>query len=129
MPPPETANLEQDADDEVQTILNRTVEGKEAKGGEVGEGADEVALAPMSSRDGGRVEGGGRKVCGVAKVRILRVEGRLWDTVVSREKGNGGGKERTMKCGNEALAAFDTIVRGSRLLLRDGEASLDAALE
>ena len=61
-------------------MVDGAVQGEEAQGGEVGESADEVALAAAEvtrARDAGRVEPARRDVGRVAEVRVRGVVRRL----------------------------------------------------
>ena len=76
VPPSETRQPQQDRDEDVETVLDRAVQGEEAQRREVGQGPDEVALPPAweaRPRRAGRVERRRRDISRIAKVRIRSV--------------------------------------------------------
>lgn len=76
VPPSETRQAQQDRDEDVESVLDRAVQGEEAQGGEVGQGPDEVTLPPAREarpRRAGRVERRRRDIGRVAKVGIRSV--------------------------------------------------------
>lgn len=80
-PPAEPGNAQKERDEDVEAVLDGSMQREKAEGGEVRESAKEVALASAQvarTGDTGRVLVRGRDVGGVPEMRVRSVVGRLW---------------------------------------------------